>query len=736
MPTTLSSLRTTVFLALLLALPATSLAAEPSAPASAPANQGPELGGKDELDDAKLSDERNAAVVTAAGAEEQRAMASASVISVTYEEIAQRGYRSIGEVLADIPGLFVIDDLVLPSVSVRGVTAGFRGGSRIVKIMINGVPVNFRPDLTAFLGPEYIPLEMVERVEVAKGPLSALHGANAFLATVNVITRGQNNATPVIAEASGRAFLGPASAGYGGTIVGGYDEGATSLIVAATTERTDRSNLQISRTFADQDPTLARFRPFFGEASKGDLSTPTGVFAQFRARKPSFGSFLVQGGVQRLDSMGEFQQNSVLTHQSRIALENDWLSIRHEKSWSESFSTAAWLGFSRGAPTREEELYLTGNQNTAYDRRFGYEAVDGAAEMGWSFGEALALKGGVDVALERQRVLYYTAIFNAPQGQFQSGSTQDLVSSDDTTQVSFSNYGVYLQATSVPFASAGASALQLTANARVDLPNLYAAQYSWRAAAAYRWNSALTTKLVAGRAFQTPSAVLLFGLPGFGSSGNVIGNRTLNGVRPLNPQVVHTVEAATSLQLWRLAFEAGVYAQQVDDRIEFSQAGANFHARNQGQQRNVGVEASGRFVWGRLSLLAAGTLQKTLLDDEEASSDLPPAMYPNATGLGRLNLNVPELYFNLNTQVRWVGPRGSSQSNAALNNYTAYMLPAYATWDVTVASVGLNFLGGAQTTLSVGVRNLLDRRYSEPGFGGFDVPNLGRTAVIELRQAY
>ena len=47
----------------------------------------------------------------------------------------------------------------------------------------------FRPLLSAFLGPEYIPMEAVERIEVAKGPLSALYGANAFIATVNVITR-------------------------------------------------------------------------------------------------------------------------------------------------------------------------------------------------------------------------------------------------------------------------------------------------------------------------------------------------------------------------------------------------------------------------------------------------------------------------------------------------------------------------------------------------------------------
>ena len=54
--------------------------------------------------------------------------------------------------------------------------------------MINGTDVSFRPDLNALIGPEFIPIEVVERIEIARGPLSALYGANAFLATVNVVT--------------------------------------------------------------------------------------------------------------------------------------------------------------------------------------------------------------------------------------------------------------------------------------------------------------------------------------------------------------------------------------------------------------------------------------------------------------------------------------------------------------------------------------------------------------------
>ena len=107
---------------------------------------------------------------------------------ISSRDIERRGWRSLQEILEQVPGLYIVDDHVAPSVGVREVTGGFRGGTRIVKVMVDGYPVSFRPDLNAFIGPEFIPIAAIERVEVAKGPLSALYGANAFLATVNVIT--------------------------------------------------------------------------------------------------------------------------------------------------------------------------------------------------------------------------------------------------------------------------------------------------------------------------------------------------------------------------------------------------------------------------------------------------------------------------------------------------------------------------------------------------------------------
>ncbi|MGC4116680.1 MAG: TonB-dependent receptor [Myxococcales bacterium] len=720
-----------VLLSLLLAASASAQEAEPSAnPAAAPATEpaASATATLSETDAAAVDEARNTAVVTASGSEESQAEASANVATVGWEQIARRHYRSLGEILADVPGLYVVDDLVTPAVSVRGVSGGLRAGTRVVKVMINGVPVSFRPDLTAFLGPEYIPVEMIERVEVAKGPLSALYGANAFVATVNVITRGQGGAQ-LVAEVTGRGIARGGGFGYGGTLVGGFAEGPQSLFVAVTGERLDRSGLSVSKTFEQQTPDIARYRPFFGSSSTGDVAAPRGLFVQHVTRLPWLGTLTAQGGIQQQDAMGEFQLNSVLTHQSRYSVENDWVSLRHEKAWTDAVSTSVWLGWSRGVPTRDESLRLTGTNDATYQRRFSYQAIDAAAELSAAVGP-VRLKGGFDFSYEPQRVLYYSQTFLGAQGTQKAGTTVDLVGATDQKFLTLHNEAVYVQAGVEPIKD-----LSLTGNFRLDVPNLFPVQYSWRLALVRRWSNSFTTKLVGGRAFQSPSATLLNGLTGFGSSNNLIGSRTQPTSKPLVPQTVHSVELVNSLQLFgRLAIELSLWGQQIDDPIEFVQVGANFQARNQATQRGFGAEGSVRLELGVLSARLFGEGMLQVLDGYVQTN--PPSSFPAWRVGGEVNVSVPKAYLGGNLRIAQVGPRGATQSNAYLNDDTPYSLPSYTSIDASLTTLGLHFLGGAQTSLAVTCKNLLDERHSEPGFGGFDVPTLGRLFVFELKGAY
>src|SRR5688572_5694808 len=133
----------------------------PGISAQEPFSEESALDDADALSDLSLSDLLEMQVVTGSGRAEERSLAAANVFVITRDQIERWGHNSLAEVLRQVPGLYVVDDHVTPSVGVREVTGGYRGGTRVVKIMIDGFPVNFRPDLEAFLGPEFIPIDSI-----------------------------------------------------------------------------------------------------------------------------------------------------------------------------------------------------------------------------------------------------------------------------------------------------------------------------------------------------------------------------------------------------------------------------------------------------------------------------------------------------------------------------------------------------------------------------------------------
>ncbi len=717
--------------------------AVPAASTQTPPAAEPPLEDAAETDLFKLDEALNAKVVTAGGVLEERSLAAADVTVVNSDEIALHGWRSLAEVLSNVPGLYVVDDLVLPSVGVRGVSGGLNAGTRIVKIMINGVAVNFRPDLSAFIGPEFIPMEVVERVEIAKGPLSALYGANAFLAVVNVITKQPVNG--VNAEVAGRGELIRTKAGYGASAMLSYDADGVSFLGAVSADRIDRSGLSLSRTFAAQDPSLPRYAPFFtGQSSTGDLSNPLSAYGQLSLGKAEkLGALVIQGGMQQLDSMGEFQLNSVLTNQSRIALQNFWMSARYDKKLTEQLQIWAQVGYSSGAPMLDYRLFVTDSNTASYQPNDSYDAWDFAAEADYTFGPELSLKLGFDAELDRETVLYYSETLLQSQGNLASGTVLPMILSTENLHQDLNDAAVYLQATSVPFAKL--PGLHLTGNLRLDKPNLFATQFSWRAAVAYRFNDQVTAKLIAGRAFQAPSGVLLFAQNGFGEQGDIIGARSQPGLPSLQPQISQSVELGVASRfLSHFGLEGGLYAQEVDDRISFRPDGTSFVASNGTPgatdytaqvEQNVGLELVFHAFLGRFSPYCAGSFQQSILGGQISAQ--PPPLYPNIFGRVGTNVALPEAHLLLNAQVRGVGDRGSSDSNTQFNSLTPYTLPAYADVDLSVATVDLHLIGGDNVTqVRVAVYDLFDERHFEPGFGGFDIPNLGRTVAAELRQQF
>ena len=108
------------------------------------------------------------------------------------DELQARGIRNVWEALGLVPGFQLsIEPTGSKEVNVRSMERTFVSGT--VKLLVNGISIN-----SSFTGSAArvleIPIAQVERIEVIRGPGSAIHGEFAYTAVVGVTTKTQNNA--------------------------------------------------------------------------------------------------------------------------------------------------------------------------------------------------------------------------------------------------------------------------------------------------------------------------------------------------------------------------------------------------------------------------------------------------------------------------------------------------------------------------------------------------------------
>ena len=166
-------------LAVWLAVPAAAGAQPPAAPA-------------EPLNERSLEELLSVEVATVVGAakHEQRVTeAPSSVTIVTAADIKTFGWRTMSDVLRSVRGFHTTNDRNYSYVGVRGFGRPTDYNNRIL-VMVDGHRLNDNIYDAAALGTEgIIDLDLVERIEIIRGPGSALYGTSAFFGVVNVIMR-------------------------------------------------------------------------------------------------------------------------------------------------------------------------------------------------------------------------------------------------------------------------------------------------------------------------------------------------------------------------------------------------------------------------------------------------------------------------------------------------------------------------------------------------------------------
>ena len=130
---------------------------------------------------------------------------SPAIMSViTARQIKQMGFRTLSDVLEIVPGFDVhMDTNGEKEFIVRGV---FDAESSKVKVLIDGHSINEPGSGGASFNFYDLVVENIKKVEIIRGPGSALYGQNAFLAVVNVITKDTEDIDGFQVTSSGGSF--------------------------------------------------------------------------------------------------------------------------------------------------------------------------------------------------------------------------------------------------------------------------------------------------------------------------------------------------------------------------------------------------------------------------------------------------------------------------------------------------------------------------------------------------
>ena len=126
-------------------------------------------------------------VVTAAGVEQNIADAPASITVISREELERGAYRDLSDALREVQGLVTTGVANEQDIQIRGLPGSY------TLMLIDGRRVSTRESRpngsSGFEQRHFPPVNMIERIEVVRGPMSSLYGADAMGGVINVITR-------------------------------------------------------------------------------------------------------------------------------------------------------------------------------------------------------------------------------------------------------------------------------------------------------------------------------------------------------------------------------------------------------------------------------------------------------------------------------------------------------------------------------------------------------------------
>jgi outer membrane receptor for ferrienterochelin and colicins len=617
--------------------------------------------------------------------------APASVSFITAQEISRYGYRTLGDILRAVRGIYVTNDRNFSFIGARGFGRPGDYNSRIL-LLINGHRVNDNVFGQAEIGAEFgLDPATFERVEIIRGPASSLYGDSAFFAVVNVITR------------SGESLGGTTMSVEAGTLGTQLFRGTTGRRLASGID------FVVSSTYEHSDGVKRLYFPAFDT--------------------PETNNGIAEG----LDAEGVKQFYSRMTYKG-LAVTSMYGTRRRDiptASAQTVFNSQLWREQTTDRHTMLDAYYVKPFGDTrltlraSYDR-FSYSGTyplaveaDGTPSMVGltaGLGSRWSASAGITQPLPFRQTLRAGAEFidNTDQDQRTSFINEpfepfDLFDLDqDSTQ-----QALYLQ----DEIKIGRRFI-VNAGLRYDRYEQFD-RVTPRAALIFLPSSAQSFKYLYGNAFRAPNY--------FELNDVYFGDR----VYGLRPESIDTHEFVWERYVNdRLRTSVSSYWYKADRLINFALDDSTFLGVtfvNQGQVRAKGLELEAQLrLRGESRALVSYALQSAV--DQQTHDELPNS--PRHVAKGRISLPGPTARSFVSLEGQYMTSRATLARPGADGTLVAGRVSGAATANVTVVQPL-----GRTWELSGGIRNLFDNKYADPVSDQHvqdAVAQNGRTARIGL----
>ena len=596
---------------------------------------------------------------------EQKVTEAPSFVTlVTAEEIRSHGYRTLAEILQSVTGFFVTYDRNYNYLGVRGFNRPGDFNTRVL-LLVDGHRLNDNLYDQAGLGTEsLVDVDLIDRVEVIRGPSSSLYGTNAFFGVINVVTKRGRDIRGLEVSAEGGSW---SSYKARGTYGEKFSSGVEMLVSGSFFHSEGQDHLYFSEF---DDPATNN-----GNTHKADDDQYPSFFG-----KLSYRGLTLQGGfVSREKGIPTASYGTYFpTNETRSTDEHGYASLKYEYQLSQQVDLEGRIYYDRFyyqgdylydySTTSVPDLVLNRDRSTG--EWWGAELKVGARVF-----EAHNVAAGLEYRDNFRQDLWNAD--TAPRFTYldHEGSTQNwAIFSQDEFSISEN--------------------LILNAGIRYDNYESFGGTVSPRVALIRNFERT-SIKALYGKAFRAPSAYERFYVgTGFKSNPS------------LDPENIATYELVLEHSLTdHLRATVGGYFYRIDDLVSLvtDPSDGMLVFQNAGNTEAKGLELQLE-MHGRDALGVSGRLGYALQQAKDRNSGRRLTNSP--THLLNFNAVVPvfddKLFAGL--EVIYMSERATLSGGDT---------GSYSVTNLTLFSTNLF----KRLEVSASVRNVLDKTYSDPGSG-------------------